>query len=617
MMKRALACLGFALLLLSGCMMEDPEGITTLPETTAPTEPDPGIYLPESEIEKHTYGAIRAYDVSAPFGNDVLAIGNDLLLLSYGNGRTTVSRLSGENCALVRNGVIGNVRADDLSIMDNRIGYYDPQDRCAVYLDSMLQVTERIPLPEDMLAEPVFSGDLATLYYCTADEVRAFDIHTGISRLLRQQECESQYPVQVILNDKVLQLRVVDRYGNETTQFLSTENGQTLDDAQGVESLVAFQKDYFAGCWDDTIPEWVFGSGSGKQQSLQITGEFDAIVPLLRIHSAVAVRTEENEIMLELYDLKTGLKSAAVSLPECTGAYSFTADATGKYVWFMTWDAAAGKDRLCRWEYGMTPVDDSQVYTGVRYTRENPDTAGLEACREQADALSEKYGIKLLLDDQLPQPEDYAFVYEYRVPAFESALETLDTVLAQFPEGFFKALEGGKLRIGLVRRISGLTEDTVPTGNGLQYWLNGEGYIALVLGSDLERSFYHELSHVLDAHIYANSLAYDEWDKLNPVGFQYDGSYALYAQRTDNQLLEGDSRAFVDEYSKTFAKEDRARLFENAMMEGNQEVFTSQTMQSKLRQICVAIRDAYDWKKDERTFPWEQYLTQPLAYIAK
>lgn len=617
MMKRALACLGCLLLLLSGCMMEDPEGTTTLPQTTAPTEPDPGIYLPESEIEKRTDGAIRAYDVSAPFGNDVLAIGNDLLMLSYGNGRTTISRLSGENCAQARSAVIGNVRADDLYIMDNRIGYYDPQDRCAVYLDSMLQVTERIPLPEELLAEPVFSGDLATLYYCTADEVRAFDIHTGISRLLRQQECESQYPVQVILNDTVLQLHVVDHYGNETTQFLSTKTGQTLDDAQGVESLFAYRNDYFANCMDGNIPEWVFGSGSGKQQSLELTEEFDTIVPLLRIHSAVAVRTEEAELQLELYDLKTGRKTAAVSLPECSGAYSFAADAAGKYVWFMTQDADAGKVRLCRWEFSLTPAEDAHVYTGVRYTRENPDIAGLEACREQADAMSKKYGIKLLLEDKLPQPEDHTFVYEYRVPAFESALSTLDTVLARFPEGFLKALEGGRLSVGLVRSISGTEEDTAQDVNSLQYWLGGEGHVALALGDDLEQSFYHELSHVLDAHIYANSVAYDQWDQLNPAGFLYDGSYELYAQRTDNRFLEGETRAFVDEFSKTFAKEDRARLFEYAMAEGNQEVFAPQIMQSKLRQICVAIRDAYDWDKDERTFPWEQYLAVPLAYIKK
>lgn len=59
----------------------------------------------------------------------------------------------------------------------------------------------------------------------------------------------------------------------------------------------------------------------------------------------------------------------------------------------------------------------------------------------------------------------------------------------------------------------------------------------------------------------------------------------------------------------TFPKEDRARIFENAMLPGNAELFASQTMQRKLRAVCESIRDAYGLRKWEETFPWEQYLT--------
>ena len=67
----------------------------------------------------------------------------------------------------------------------------------------------------------------------------------------------------------------------------------------------------------------------------------------------------------------------------------------------------------------------------------------------------------------------------------------------------------------------------------------------------------------------------------------------------------------------TYAKEDRARIFEYAMLEGSEELFASETMQKKLHQLCYCIRDAYGLRKSELTYPWEQYLEKPLAYTKR
>ena len=63
----------------------------------------------------------------------------------------------------------------------------------------------------------------------------------------------------------------------------------------------------------------------------------------------------------------------------------------------------------------------------------------------------------------------------------------------------------------------------------------------------------------------------------------------------------------------SFPKEDRARIFEYALLPGNREVFTPERMQSKLLAVCTGIREAYGLKNDSRIFPWEQYLKNPLA----
>ena len=58
----------------------------------------------------------------------------------------------------------------------------------------------------------------------------------------------------------------------------------------------------------------------------------------------------------------------------------------------------------------------------------------------------------------------------------------------------------------------------------------------------------------------------------------------------------------------SYAKEDRATIFEYACMPGNEEIFKSAAIQKKLQRICKGIREAYGLKKVEKEFLWEQYL---------
>ena len=67
----------------------------------------------------------------------------------------------------------------------------------------------------------------------------------------------------------------------------------------------------------------------------------------------------------------------------------------------------------------------------------------------------------------------------------------------------------------------------------------------------------------------------------------------------------------------TYPHEDRARVMQYAMQEGYEDYFVSDTMQAKLRQLCLGIREAFGWKKYEGTFVWEQYLRESLAYTKK
>ena len=89
----------------------------------------------------------------------------------------------------------------------------------------------------------------------------------------------------------------------------------------------------------------------------------------------------------------------------------------------------------------------------------------------------------------------------------------------------------------------------------------------------------------------------------------YDDSYITNQSRTDTTYLEGGNKYFIDLFSMSFAKEDRATIFEYACMPGNEDCFKTWAMQQKLKKICNGIREAYGLKKVETKFLWEQYIT--------
>ena len=76
-MKRYFVLL-IALFLLTGCSSK----VETVPETTMQqeTQPDPGWYIPNSEVERSTGGAVRAFDLPGENALWVGGIGKNLLL---------------------------------------------------------------------------------------------------------------------------------------------------------------------------------------------------------------------------------------------------------------------------------------------------------------------------------------------------------------------------------------------------------------------------------------------------------------------------------------------------------------------------------------------------------
>lgn len=627
MMKRHWLPFCLAALLLAGCGTQpdanvpnsEPDAIV---ETT-PAEPT-GYYDPDSSLEASSQGAVRLYPLNRSDSEAIYLMGDDLLLVSGIEG-TTLSVLSGNNLyvsAAANLDCYIDSASGAFCVSEKGVTYYDEPHHSLVFLDTSLKEVNRISLPEDIIGQPALSSDRNSLYYCTSDALRVIDLETGLDRLLR----EMAYPYQALkklqCNDTVLECSIEDPDGGEKDLFISTETGETLWETAGSTTLWTYGSSYFCIHFDGAYPEHLAGT-AGQEPSMLIQEDFDITAyPVLDVNGAVMV-TSGAGITTELnyYDLGTGMRTASLQLAEEANLWSIQAEPDADCVWVLGYDPAYECDVLYRWDLTKSAAEDPRIYLTKRRSADAPDTEGLNACIETARTISDRYGVEILLwqDAVAVQPWDYTLTAEYQVPLIQHSLEILDNALSSFPDGFLKKAAYGTssraLRICLVRGISGNSDAGVLNeALGIQFWDNSEdAFIALTQGTQMEQSFYHELFHIIESRVMSKCAAYDNWNDLNPEGFDYDYDYVKNLAREDYDWVEGETRAFIDLYSMSFPKEDRARIMEYAMMAGNESCFETDAMQQKLRQLCIGIREAFGLEESAETFRWEQYLNEPLA----
>jgi len=618
MMKRTILA-WLLCLLLCGCAAPPEE---TAPPSAAPTQPviaEPsGCYAPGDPAEAATGGAVRAYPLPIPWCQGFTVMGDGILVFSDTDTGTRLTLLTGDTLMISAEKTLdiwlydqtASIRADA-----EGLSYFDETTGQTVLLDENLREITRIAVPEDLVGYPIVSRDRQTLYYSTASCICALDLDTRLPRVLRQYTGGELYPDGLYLRDSVLKC---SRYEDGwQTFFLSTENGQLLDQQSGWYDFASSGSSYITAFHRDGYNHLLFGTAPESPDALYIPMVGDDLRLLEKSFGVLNITSEESTIRLDYYDLTTGRLASAFRLAgDC---FPTVADGGNGILWLMVSDPLGETYTLYRWDTGALRAGDPGVYTDSWYPRSNPDLTGIGECQDMARRMSEQYGVEILVwEDALAvQPWDYRFTEEHLVPVLKQQLLLLDRQMSRFPDGFFELLSEdiSGLTVCLVRQLQGdADEGSLENAGGLQYWLDDRACIALSTVSASQGSFYHELCHVMDTRIFARSNAYDQWEELNPSGFAYDYDYTANASRNAGEYLRDAERCFIDTYSMSFPKEDRARILEYAMTDGNDHYFQSKTMQDKLRQICLGIRKAFGLKKSAETFPWEQYLAESLAY---
>ncbi len=251
---------------------------------------------------------------------------------------------------------------------------------------------------------------------------------------------------------------------------------------------------------------------------------------------------------------------------------------------------------------------------------------GLEYLREYADTLQEQYAVSILFSAQCEIPCSYSdfsvqttdeLSLEYETKLLYKALTTLETTLGRYPEGFFRQFrtqEISGLRIMLV--------STIESSYGVvayEYYQDGWFNIVYDINyqSSLDNNLCHEIWHATEGKlnlidgVFVDEL---EWNSLNPEGFAYSDEYETYLDNSTQwtYYAEADPERiyFIDMYSKTYAKEDRARIMEYAMAYSYSMEYLagSEAIRGKLACMARLIRENFDTSGWPETVYWEQYL---------
>ena len=480
--------------------------------------------------------------------------------------------------------------------------YLDKAVNELVVLGSDLQQMNRIPMPEGFQGEPVLRGQTMEVFYCVGQEIRAYDPETGISRLVKQQSCQSCQLLGSCFGGDVLICENVDTLDQRHILYVDAATGQTVAGDDHIYQLETFRDAYFAMRLDGVIQQQIFGTLEAGSNQLHIP-QTSNIAPALGIGGVIAWQATETGLGVSFYDTASGRRTAAVELSSVEAPVCVTADDT--YIWILAGD----EDQvLYRWDVSKSPVTDETVYTTPLYTKDSPDEGGLALCLTRAEELSEQFEVRVQIwQDAVKKPGAHTLEPEYQTEAIALWLEDLAAAMGLFPEDFFhecaEGSDSGRLRICLVRAVA-TGEQTV------HYWADGEAYILMTPGTDVQKELIQAIGYVLDSHVIGNSLAFDTWDALNPAGF-------AYTDEPDGSWLAGRSCAFADRQAKTSSREDRARLFAAAMTEENQALLEGPMLQAKLLRLCQGIREGFDLEKYPQALPWERYLTESLAYTGQ
>ncbi len=269
---------------------------------------------------------------------------------------------------------------------------------------------------------------------------------------------------------------------------------------------------------------------------------------------------------------------------------------------------------LYLWRYTMQQSRDIPV--------ERIDYATLgESIYALSDRVMEETGVLLLPGNygQIPYNDGYEFITSGKDFSYYLTMLDCSIILDLFPREVIRDIltpEYTSFELYIVDSMVPTDEYGITTATGVAFTSDEHRVIALCNGN--AEVLPHELMHVMEDRIQGKINAepvwrdyVGYWESLVPEGFFYYWSYhydedSPEANRWVFQSDAQDPVWFIDSYSKTYPKEDRARILEHLFLQ-NMEYFEGNPhMTEKAAYLCALLR----WTFGYEEAVWEENIPQ-------
>ncbi len=574
---------------------------------------DQGIlwYIPNERIEQGLQQKLMIYQ------ENLLVCGsfyeNDSSVLKL----TVISRETG---AVLHENSISGIDISDVQVCGDLIAVTDWSDGDIILLDNELNITEEYQVEAESCA--IYLNSDATKVYCFTQNngIRITDIETGDVEVLLEHalglfgnsRCGDSVTISYTDRDTQLEVREIVDLTKGTVMKVPFEGAFTTieySDEIWLAGILGEDNTYYLGRTER--PNEFKAHGEYSMVSMlsaptRIMSSYDVNgTSFMTLYGADGIFLSECKLAIE-----GGIMSGTpVWVHEDGGYYFIVTDPTGKDM-LLFWNLAtpiAGEDLKLK-----------SVYDG----EQEPGTVVSEALYDRALELSDVYGVDIKIAEQAAvEINEFAMNQEFDEGYISSGLDSIEAVLSAYPEGFMEQLLYGtqiEIEFNLVGSIinTTMTEDSLGFTSfvGAASEQEGKSVIAVDITTtgSLEQTLYHEIMHLIenklefDAKIREDAVYSEEdWLAFNPEGFVYAESYNDIPMDVYNGEYES---WFVDLYSRTYSKEDRARIMEHAMAGNDWMYSASPGRLAKLEYLCECIRDAFDTTGWPEKTIWEETL---------
>ncbi len=545
----------------------------------------------------------------------------------------------------------GSIHLDkqNITVSGKELRLFDSVSQEFIYLNRRLAETGRIRLSEPCIRTPLITEDKKFIYYFASDGSGLKELSTagGSLRTLKSGLAENNFcsTLMLLSSEKVLAVSGTSIEQNAyVTNFIDISADEILRSISGSIQLTS-TGDSFGALYQDGLMEALYQIPQSRTEIRELLPDdplgygnliFDLENRLALTSIQNFVQNSEegtsgyNSCNLYYYNLDTGKNTYKTSFSLQSGEETFVGSPQDLVylpsIHMAVFQFKHNYSHIVLWDLNQKTelTRDSADHSAKYYSSDQPDQRGIQALKDRAQVLGEKYGINIYLADECKREfPGYHAEPVYQTRLIKESLTVLEKALSSYPDDFFRQLnipETGKLGIYIAGNFSTVGNDNPDHANGVYFHEEGSQYLVLNASnfSSLESTIYHEISHAID--LYAKFTAplkslYDYEDdifnQLNPAEFSYDYSYRRNEDKKDlafTAASQSDNVYFIDYYSKSFPSEDRARIMENAMHPQGIDYFQYPALRRKLEYMSRFLREIFDTGKWETETVWEDAI---------